>query len=199
MSSVLHPDTLRPSQRERRQRIVQAALQLLEEGEYDRIQMRDVAQRAEVALGTLYHYFSSKEHLYAAVMIEWAASFRSAIARRPLNADTSAERLKELFGRVIRAFERRPQFLRVEIVLETSNDPQARQLYELWSDHNRATFTGALHTLPASQARTVTGVVSVVLGSLLHAWSAGRVSIGTVYDTVFTTIDLIFSPPPSSA
>ena len=199
MSSVIHPDALRPSQRERRQRIVQAALELLEQGEYDKIQMRDVGQRAGVALGTLYHYFSSKEHLYAAVMLEWAASFRSAIARRPLSAGTSAERLKELFGRVIRAFERQPQFLRVEIVLETSNDTQARQLYELWSDHNRSTFTGALHTLPSSEARRVTGIVAIVLGSLLHAWSAGRIGIGTVYDTVNSTIDLIFSPPPGSA
>src|SRR3954447_16261722 len=57
----------------RRQRIVESALRALESREYEQIQIRDVALTAEVALGTLYRYFSSKEHLYAAVLQEWAA------------------------------------------------------------------------------------------------------------------------------
>jgi TetR/AcrR family transcriptional regulator, cholesterol catabolism regulator len=190
---------LRPEQRERRERIVHAALELLEEREYDKIQMRDVAQRAPVALGTLYHYFSSKEHLYAAVMLEWAASFRATIGRKPLVAASSPERLKELFGRVIRAFERQPQFLRVEIVLESTTDLRARELYEQCSNQHRTTFSASLPSVPVRDARRVTGTVAIVLGSLLHAWAADRVSIETVYETVFSTIDLIYSPPPPDA
>lgn len=194
-----HPDSLRPNQRERRERIVRSALKLLEDSDYDSIQVRDVSVSAGVALGTVYHYFSSKEHLYAAVMLEWAASFRSAIGREPLLGQTSAERLKELYGRVIVAFERRPQFLRVETILENSSDPQAQGLFALFSEQNSSTFTVALHTLPTAQAREVTGVVAIVLASMLHAWAAGRVSISTVYDTVFRSIDLIYSPPPGSS
>ena len=160
--------------------------------------MRDVSVSAGVALGTVYHYFSSKEHLYAAVMLEWAASFRSAIGREPLLGQTSSERLKELFGRVIGAFERRPQFLRVETILENSTDLQARGLFALFSEQNSSTFTIALHTLPSEQARGVTGIVAIVLASMLHAWAAGRVPINTVYDTVFRSIDLIYSLPPGS-
>ncbi len=189
-------ESLRPEQVERKERIVRAALELLEEREYDKIQMRDVAQRAPVALGTLYHYFSSKEHLYAAVMLEWAASFRATISRKPLVAVSSPERLKELFGRVIRAFERQPQFLRVEIVLESTTDVRARELYERCSTQHRRTFSAALPAIASRDARRVTGTVAIVLGSLLHAWAANRVSIETVYETVFSTIDLIYSPPP---
>ena len=47
--------------------------------------MRDVAQEAGVALATVYRYFTSKEHLYAAALLEWADELpgsRAAEARR---------------------------------------------------------------------------------------------------------------------
>src|SRR6478609_2965544 len=69
------PATLPAGQQERRDRIVHAAFALLERGEYDAIQMRDVAREAGVALATIYRYFTSKEHLYAAALLEWAGDF----------------------------------------------------------------------------------------------------------------------------
>src|SRR5215813_7718082 len=84
---VPDPATLPAGQQERRERIVQAAITLLERGEYDAIQMRDVAQEAGVALATIYRYFTSKEHLYAAAILEWASDYpvrgRAAISDAP--------------------------------------------------------------------------------------------------------------------
>ena len=51
------------AQRERRQRILDATLALASKGGYEAVQMRAVAERAGVALGTLYRYFPSKIHL----------------------------------------------------------------------------------------------------------------------------------------
>ena len=59
----------------RRQRIIDAGKDLLRTQEYDSIQIRDVASEANVALGTLYRYFNSKEHLYANVVYDWALPF----------------------------------------------------------------------------------------------------------------------------
>jgi TetR/AcrR family transcriptional regulator, cholesterol catabolism regulator len=56
------------SQRARRERILDAAVELATEGGYDAVQMREVADRAEVALGTLYRYFPSKVHLLVSAM-----------------------------------------------------------------------------------------------------------------------------------
>ena len=69
-----------PSQVARRDRIIRAATELLEEREYERIQIRHVAEAASVALGTLYRYFPSKEQLYAEVLLTWSESFET---RRP--------------------------------------------------------------------------------------------------------------------
>src|SRR5258708_12790813 len=56
----------------RRDRIIDAGLALLDDRDYDRIQVKEIADGAGVALGTGYHYFSSKDHLFAAVLIPWA-------------------------------------------------------------------------------------------------------------------------------
>ena len=73
--------TLTPAQQARRERIVDAGLTLLAERAYDKIQVKDVAEEANVALGTLYHYFSSKDHLFAEVLVRWAATLRTNISR----------------------------------------------------------------------------------------------------------------------
>jgi hypothetical protein len=71
---------LPPAQEARRLRILEAARSLAIEGGYDGVQMRDVADRAEVALGTLYRYFRSKVELLIAVMHHetpaWRAGWR---------------------------------------------------------------------------------------------------------------------------
>ena len=57
-----------PEQVERRQRMLQAAARLGAEHGLERVSMNAVASQAGVAIGTLYRYFPSKNHLFAAVM-----------------------------------------------------------------------------------------------------------------------------------
>ena len=58
-------DSLDLRQRARRDRIVQATVQLMGDHDYDSLQMKDITAAAGVALGTTYRYFSSKDHLVA--------------------------------------------------------------------------------------------------------------------------------------
>jgi TetR/AcrR family transcriptional regulator, cholesterol catabolism regulator len=184
-------------QRQRRQRIVRAALELLQHGEYDRIQVRDVAQRSGLALGTIYRYFNSKEHLYAAVLFEWANSLSGNLRRRPLRGEPT-ERLKQLIRRVVRAFERRPQFLRLEIVLENSSDEDALTVFHDVAERNYSSFSVALPNLPEEVANRIIFVVTSVLYRLLHQYALGRASIEDVVRTAEGTVDLIFSAPPAA-
>ena len=71
------------SQAARRQRVIDAALGLGSAGGYEAVQMRDVARTAGVALGTIYRYFTSKDHLLAAAMVDWTADLERRIAQRP--------------------------------------------------------------------------------------------------------------------
>ena len=66
----------------RRERVVKAAIALASSGGYDAVQMRDVAAKARVALGTLYRYFSSKDHLLVSCLGEWTREFQQQIRRQ---------------------------------------------------------------------------------------------------------------------
>ena len=158
------PGSLPRTQQERRQRIIAAAVALLEEGEYDTVQMRDVAERAGVALATIYRYFTSKEHLYAAALLDWAADYP--VKGRALDRSNGGgeARFRALMRRAVRAFERHPQMMRALIVLESSNT-----------------------------AAAVVETANAVMVTRLRSWALGRCSIRDVDRSVQRALDLIFS------
>src|SRR5579884_3616395 len=94
---------------ERRERILDTAIELASDGGYEAVQMRDVAARADVALGTLYRYFTSKDHLLAEAWPHWTARLEPRITARPLRGRTMAERASDFLHRATRAFERNPR------------------------------------------------------------------------------------------
>src|SRR5580700_8647319 len=104
----------------RRQHLLDAALALLEERDYERISVREVAESAGVALATLYHYLPSKDHLFAEALVQWASTMGPDVTRRPLNGATAAQRIEGALLRAARAFERRPQLARLLTRFETS-------------------------------------------------------------------------------
>jgi AcrR family transcriptional regulator len=191
------PASLPPGQQARRRRIVDAAIDLLRAGEYEAVQMRDVAERAGVALATIYRYFTSKEHLYAAALLEWSADYPTrGRAGRP-SGETPEERLRALMRRAVRAFERYPQMMRAEIVLESSQDPNARALFEQFASQNTSALLEALDGIPADDASAVVDVVNAVLATRLRSWALGRCSIRDVDRAIQRAIDVVFSPRPS--
>lgn len=195
---ALRPDpaSLPPGQQERRERIVQAAISLLERGEYDAIQMRDVAQEAGVALATVYRYFTSKEHLYAAALLEWATTYPAhARAKRGGRAGDEAQ-LRALMRRAVRAFERYPQMMRAEIVLESSTDPNARALFDQFAAVNAGALTSSLASTDPETAAVIVETVNCVLATRLRSWALGRIDIAEVDRSVQRTLDLIFAARP---
>ena len=94
------------SQRARRRRILNAAVQLAGQGGYDAVQMREVADLAGVALGTLYRYFPSKVHLLSAAMIRQLEALRDQLlCEEPQGAD-AGERVLGVIYQLISALER---------------------------------------------------------------------------------------------
>src|ERR1700733_9220238 len=119
MAEPVSPNVLSEGRVARRERLLDAGLVLLERNEYERIQIKEAAVEAGVALGTLYHYFSSKEHLFAEVLVKWAATLRSSPARSPPQGLTPREKLTVALHRSVRAFQHQPQLARLIASLET--------------------------------------------------------------------------------
>ena len=187
------PASLPAGQQERRERIVQAAISLLERGEYDAIQMRDVAQEAGVALATIYRYFTSKEHLYAAALLTWAADYPRGGASSTNTDATNEAQIRALMRRAVRAFEHYPQMMRVEIVLESSTDPNARALFDEFAGNNRRALMDALSSVDPDTAAAIVETVNSVFVTRLRSWALGRATIRDVDRSVQRTLDLIFT------
>jgi AcrR family transcriptional regulator len=117
-------DELTKSQAARRDRVVAAAMELAAEGGYELVQMRDVAARADVALGTIYRYFVGKDHLLAAALVSWTHVLEERVSQRPPRGDTTAERMIEVLSRGIRAMEREPKLAAAVITALSSSDPE---------------------------------------------------------------------------
>lgn len=100
------------SQLRRIRRIVEATIALAEKGGFDGVRLRDVAEAADVSLGTLYKYFHSKEDVLLLVVNEEAVGLERVLAERPPVGGKPADRLVELFARATRGLTRRPDLAR---------------------------------------------------------------------------------------
>jgi AcrR family transcriptional regulator len=114
---------LTKSQAARRERVIRAALELAAEGGYDAVQMRDVATRADVALGTIYRYFPSKDAVLLAVMVQWLGDLEGRVTRHPPAGGTTVERIMDVLTRALRAMDRDPRLTAAVIGAMTAGDP----------------------------------------------------------------------------
>jgi len=191
------PETLRRDQFARRQRIVRAALRALANSDYDQVRISEVARDSGVALGTLYRYFASKEHLFAAVFVEWQAALKKKLEKEPPRGGTEAERLRDVFHRTIRAFQLQPQFYRVVMILNATTDAYAADLYQSVSSQFQDTVQTAFAGPFDDDHAAILGTVNAVLDGSLRSWVMNRLTIQDVYHNVDAAIRLIYEYCPA--
>ncbi len=154
------------SQAQRRKRIVQTAAALAVRGGVEAMQMRSVAERAGVALGTLYRYFPSKMDLVVAVVTEELDLLESGIVRRPPTADTPAGRAVDVLLRATLGLMREPELadalVRSLIMAEVKIELDARISDLVWR------VAAGTRDPEAEVDREGTGYV--LAGSLTSVW-----------------------------
>ncbi|MFI5952711.1 TetR/AcrR family transcriptional regulator [Cryptosporangium sp. NPDC051539] len=173
----------------RREKIVLAGLHLLEQQEYDRIQIRDVAAEAGVALGTLYRYFSSKEHLYAAVLMDWSALGKPVERRR--KRGTAEQHLRSRIRGIIKAFERQPQFYKVQVLLQSSTDPNAKTLLNDFGEAAQVSLVTEFAALGPERAEDAATMMWAIISSMLTQAIYHGVSMDEVYRIADSFLDLL--------
>src|SRR5262249_36500856 len=107
--------------------LVEAANGLAAEGGFDHVRLRDVAERAGVALRTLYKRYASKEELLVPGLTHQGASVERRLLRDPAVNDARAapeDRLGLFFERATRALCNRPDFAKAVIRASASGVPR---------------------------------------------------------------------------
>ena len=171
MASV---DPLTKSQAARRQRVLLAALELGADGGYEAVQMRDVAASAEVALGTIYRYFPSKDALLAAAMLEWMEDLERRVTQRSPRGDTTSERVYDVLHRAVITMERQPKLAEAVITALTSDDREAGAASVTTTDvMQRVLITAFPEGTDAELEASIAKVLGHVWFSCLVAWRNG--------------------------
>jgi AcrR family transcriptional regulator len=162
------PRDLPPYQQKRRQRIIDAATTLLDDHEFETIQMRDVATAAGVAVGTVYRYFASKENLYAVVLREWAGDLR----RHPGGKHTRRppeDRIRARIHGIIDAYEKQPRLFKMQMTLLGTTDDQARREFDAFSDAAHKALVEDLDMADPRMADDIALMTWSVLTTMLQA------------------------------
>jgi TetR/AcrR family transcriptional regulator, cholesterol catabolism regulator len=169
------------AQRERRKRILDATLALASKGGYDAVQMRTVAERADVALGTLYRYFPSKIHLLVSGLAREFERAQERLDRSPLPGDTPYERMLYVLGRVTRSMQREPLLTEAMTRAFMFADPSAAAEVNTVARLMEDMLTKAMHDgEPTADERAIARVIGDVWLSNLVAWVTRRASANDV-------------------
>jgi TetR/AcrR family transcriptional regulator, cholesterol catabolism regulator len=191
--SALPADELGSSaQRDRRKRILDATLALASKGGYDAVQMRTVAERADVALGTLYRYFPSKIHLLVSAMARELEGVRERTARIPVPGDTPYARLMFILSRITKAMQRDPQLTeamtRAFMFADASAAAEVDTVGRLM---DRMIARALTDDEPTDEQLAISRVISDVWLANLVAWVTRRASANDVADRLELTIALL--------
>ena len=146
---------------------------LAAEGGYCAVQMRDVASGANVALGTIYRYFTSKDQLLAAAMVEWLGQLEREVGQRPARGETAAERVVDVVRRASRTLERNPRLTAALVTAVSAPDPDVVALHRQSSAAMQRILSAPMGDLDEETKGNVVRVLNHVWFSALLAWVNG--------------------------
>jgi AcrR family transcriptional regulator len=169
------------AQRDRRKRILDATLALASKGGYDAVQMRAVAEKADVALGTLYRYFPSKIHLLVSALNRELERIQEKLERTAIPGDDPQDRMVFVLGRITRAMQREPQLTEAMTRAFMFADPSAAAEVNAVARMMEEMFTRAMHDgEPSADDKAIARVIGDVWLSNLVAWVTRRASANDV-------------------
>jgi AcrR family transcriptional regulator len=181
------------AQRDRRKRILDATLALASKGGYEAVQMRTVAERADVALGTLYRYFPSKIHLLVSALARELERVQDRSERVTIPGDTPFDRLMFMLARITKGLQRDPQLTEAMTRAFMFADASAAAEVDTVGRLMDQMFARAMSNEddPTDEQLAIARVISDVWLSNLVAWVTRRASATDVANRLELTIGLL--------
>jgi AcrR family transcriptional regulator len=186
---------------ERARRIIESTIELAEEGGFEAVRLRDVASRAEVAMGTLYRRFSSKEELLVAALEQETGAMEERVRQRPPKGSTASERAVGFFVIATRGMLRRPNLSRAMLRCAAAGEPALARKVGLFHDMMRRMIVGAMRGEPVTAGAEAMTDRETLLGDVLNqiwfalmvGWSGGLQTQATINERMHASVELILS------
>jgi len=184
-----------PAQRDRRRRILDATIGLAGRGGFDAVQMRTVAESADVALGTLYRYFPSKVHLLVAALSTRLEGAQAVLDRRPIPGDTPEDRVMHVVRGTTRGLQREPHLTealtRAFMFADASVAPDIAVVATQLTTMLTKAMKPADDEQPTEDDLAIARVISDVWLAALVAWVTGRASADDVATSLQKAVHLL--------
>jgi AcrR family transcriptional regulator len=183
--------------KERRDRIIDVAIDLAEAGGFENVRQRDVADQAGIALGTLYKSFPSKENILVAALERETQTLERKMASKPAEGETPSDRLQSLFKIVTRAMCRKPKYARAVLRAMSSGVPEIAASVAGYQERMKNIIVGAMRE-PGSDSVEISAREDLVAAYLqriwfasLVGWSAGLQGQSDVIEQMHVAVDLL--------
>ena len=182
------------AQRDRRKRILDATIALASKGGFDAVQMRAVAEQADVALGTLYRYFPSKIHLLVSALGREFELAEASTRDKTIPGDTRHERVMFVLNKTTRGLQGDPHLTealtRAFMFADASVANEIHQVGMLLTSMlTRAMDPGKAEVTDEDVA--IARVIGDVWLSALVGWVTGRTSAGDVAKQMDVAVGLL--------
>src|SRR3954451_5377102 len=182
------------AQRARRHRILRAAAELATEGGFDAVQMREVAERADVALGALYRYFPSKIHLLVSVLADEMDELHDRLKAASAGPESPAERVSAVLQRAVRALGRNPSLYGAVIRAMMFGDESTTAENAIVSSRMEAIITRAMTYgvgEPTPQDTAVARLIGKIWLADILSWLDGRSDVTEMESDLELAVQLL--------
>ena len=184
------------AQRQRRRRILDATIALADTGGFDAVQMRAVADNADVALGTLYRYFPSKIHLLVTALGREFERAEAQSRSRVVPGDTPHERVMHVLSVTTTALQKQPQLTEALTRAFMFADASVADEIHLVGIKLTAMITHAIDGTdearePTEEDMAIVRVIGDVWLSALMGWVTGRTPAEDVTKSMDVAVRLL--------
>jgi AcrR family transcriptional regulator len=187
----------------RRNKILDVAVDLAEEGGFDNVRQRDVAANAGVALGTLYKSFRSKEDLLSAALEREAEHLERRMEDNPAKGEAPLERVLYVFQLMTKALIKKPNYARAVLRAMASGVPEVASNIAAYQGRvngmliaamrgvGRLGFTELTQSPPTEQESTLSFILQQLWFASLVGWSAGLFEHTAIVDQLRVAGELL--------
>jgi len=189
---------------DRAKRIVETAVALAERDGYQAVRLRDVAASAQVALGTVYKRFASKEEILIAALEQESEKLVAKIGKKTVPGDNPQERVRFVFSALTKGLLRRPNLAKALVRSLASGDPNITERVASFHALITALVMAAIRGEPAAEQavwggdvdereRTISSILQNVWFASFVGWAGGLHDVPQVLEDVDKTAKLLLA------
>lgn len=189
---------------DRAKRIVETAVALAERDGYQAVRLRDVAATAQVALGTVYKRFASKEEILIAALEQESEKLLAKIGKKPVPGANAQERVRYVFSALTKGLLRRPNLAKALVRSLASGDPNLTERVASFHALITAWVIAAIRGEAAEEhaewdgdvdarERTIASILQNVWFSSFVGWAGGLHDATQVLADVDSTSELLLA------